>query len=432
MQIEAASGVVLLAAALLALWMANSPWREAYDGILHTRFTVEFGAFHLEESIQHLINDGLMAIFFFVVALEIKRELVLGDLRDRRVAALPVLAALGGMLLPALIYTAVNLGDPVTSRGWGIPMATDIAFALGVLSLLGDRVPSAAKLFLLAVAIADDLGAIAVIALFYTGDLDLRFLGLGVVALGTVWLAGQAGIRSHVFYVPAGLVVWYLILESGVHATIAGVALGFLTPARPMYPVREFDRMARMILDTYPATDDTPDDREKADHEARMLAEISRESVAPLVRHEHRLNQWSSFVIIPLFAFANAGISFAELRITEALLTPVALGVAFGLVVGKSLGISLFAWLAVRSKVAVLPASMTWRHVSGVAVISGIGFTVALFITVLAFPDPVPADQAKVGIFAGSLVAGLIGVGILLTDRRMTKPPGTGVAVDRV
>lgn len=414
MQIEASSGVVLLVAAILAVWWANSAFRETYRTFLDTPFSLSFGSFHLEESLHHLINDGLMVIFFFVVGLEIKRELVLGELRDRKAAALPVMAALGGMIFPALIYVAFNLGDPGAMRGWGVPMATDIAFSVGVLSLLGRRVPTGAKVFLLALAIADDLGGILVIAIFYTSDLHFVWLGAGLVGLTLVWVAGRVGIRGYVFYLPAAAAIWYCFLESGVHTTVAGVVLGFLTPARPMYPVEEFDRKARLILDTYPATDDNPEDRDHADHEALMLSEISRESVAPLVRSELRVAKWSSFLIIPLFALANAGVSFDGTRIGEALTTRVALGVGFGLVAGKTIGITLFTWIAVRLGLGRLPRETGWRHIVATAATAGIGFTVSLFITVLAYTDETLANDAKVGIFAGSIVAGAVGAILFL------------------
>jgi NhaA family Na+:H+ antiporter len=418
-RIEAASGIVLLVAAVAAMVWANSAWSSDYFEILETRLTVEFGPFHLDETFLHLINDGLMAIFFFVVGLEIKRQLVLGDLRDRKAAALPVMAALGGMILPAGIYLLLNLdAGEVALRGWGIPMATDIAFAVGVLALLGSKVPSAAKLFLLALAIADDIGAITVIAVFYTEDLHLGYLAFAVGGLVLARVANLVHIRSLVFYVPLGLVVWFLTLESGVHATLAGVALGFLTPARPMYPAEEFDRRARAILDTFPLEPDTPEAREHADHEAILLSDISAEAVSPLSRLEHRLQTWSSFVVVPLFALANAGVDFRGVDIVAALTSSVALGVATGLVVGKIAGITLFSFIAVRTGMGRLPAGTSWSQVIGLAAVAGIGFTVALFVAGLAFDDPAVNDLAKVGIFSGSLVAGVIGATILARSKR--------------
>jgi NhaA family Na+:H+ antiporter len=409
MDLEAASGVLMLIAAVAAVIWANSAAHELYESILHTEFLLEFGPFELEESLGHLISDGLMAVFFFVVGLEIKRELVLGELRNPRDAALPVLAAVGGMVTPALIYVAFTAANPDALSGWAVPVATDIAFALGVLSLLGRRVPPAAKLFLLALAIADDLGGILVIALFFTREIDAVAIGLAFSGLALVWLLTRVGVRSEVIYIPLGLLIWYFFLESGVHATLAGVALGFLTPARPMYGVGEFDDRVRKVLDRFPDSTESYDDREIADHEALLLAQVSRESVAPLNRWEHALAPWVSFLVVPLFALANAGVRF-EGSILDRLFSNVALGVGIGLVVGKVIGIMTFSWLAVRFGLSRLPVGVTWRHMLGVSATAGIGFTVALFITALAFTDQVLTDDAKVGIFAGSIVAGLLGV----------------------
>jgi len=417
-QIEASSGMVLLLAAVAALIWANSPWSETYFSLLEEHLSIELFAFHLDESVLHLINDGLMAVFFFVVGLEIKRELVLGDLRDPKAAALPVLAAVGGMALPALIYFAFNAGT-AASHGWGIPMATDIAFAIGVVALLGSRVPPGAKLFLLAVAIADDIGAIVVIALFYTADLKAGYLAASIVALIIVWIAGRVNVRAMSFYLPMALVVWYLTLESGVHATLAGVALAFLTPANPLYQAREFDQRARAILDEYPIEDDTdPHAQEHADHEALVLSEIATESVAPLNRMEHRLVVWSSFVIVPIFALANAGVDFRAVSIGAALTSDIALGVAAGLVLGKIVGITAASYAAVQLRLGKLPPGTSWSHVVGLSAVAGIGFTVSLFVAGLAFADPQFTDLAKVGIFSGSLVAGIIGTLILSRARR--------------
>ena len=287
-RIEASSGLVLLLAAITALLWANSVWSDTYFGLLEEHLRVDFLGFGFDESLLHLINDGLMAIFFFVVGLEIKRELVLGDLRDPRAAALPVLAALGGMALPALFYLALNTGTDAV-QGWGIPMATDIAFAVGIVALLGSRVPSGAKLFLLAVAIADDIGAIAVIAIFYTTDLATGYLAAAVVGLLLVWIAGRINVRAMWFYVPMGFVIWYLTLRSGIHATLAGVTLGFLTPANPLYRPSDFDQRARAILDQYPHDVADRHAQEHADHETLLLSEIANEAVSPLNRMERRL-----------------------------------------------------------------------------------------------------------------------------------------------
>jgi NhaA family Na+:H+ antiporter len=416
-QIEASSGIVLLIAAVVALIWANSPWSESYFSILEQHLTVEFAGFHFDESVLHLINDGLMTIFFFVVGLEIKRELVLGDLRDPRAAALPVMAALGGMVFPALIYFALNAGTEA-SHGWGIPMATDIAFAVGVVVLLGSRVPPGAKLFLLAIAIVDDIGAIVVIAIFYTSEVNSVYLAAAIAGLALVWVASRIHIRAMWFYIPMGFIIWYLMLESGVHATLAGVALGFLTPTNPYYQPREFDRQARAILDEYPVEETAdPSAQEHADHEALLLSSVATEAVAPLTRLEHKLVTWSSFVIVPIFALANAGIDFREIDIGDALTSSVALGVAGGLVIGKFVGISLASLGAIRLGLGKLPPGTTWGHVLGLAAVSGIGFSVALFVAGVAFDDPAVTEVSKVGIFAGSLIAGAVGAVILSRSR---------------
>jgi len=419
-RVEAASGIVLLIAAVAALVWAHRAYSDTYFSILDERISIEIAGFHLNESVLEIVNDGLMAIFFFVVGLEIKRELVLGDLRDPRAAALPVMAALGGMIFPALIYIFLNVGASGEAiRGWGIPMATDIAFALGIVALLGSRVPSGAKLFLLAVAITDDIGAIAVIAIFYTDELNAGYLAAAIIGLITVWIANKVGIRSLTFYVPVALVIWYLTLESGVHATLAGVALAFLTPARPHYSAEELDEKTRTILDAYPGEVNNHHDQEHADHEALLVAEIARESVSPLNRMELSLVAWSSFLIVPIFALANAGVNFREIGFSEAMGSTIALGVTAGLVAGKLLGITGFTWLAVRLNIGKLPAGTGWAHIVGLAAVAGVGFTVSLFIAELAFTDPHLTDLAKVGIFAGSAIAGVIGVVTLL----VAKPP---------
>ena len=417
-RVEASSGIVLLVAAIAAILWANSAFSDTYFEIFDTLLTIEFFDFHFEESVREFINDGLMAIFFFVVGLEIKRELVTGDLRDPKAAALPVMAALGGMIVPAAIYVMINAqtgGEAV--QGWGIPMATDIAFAVGIVAMLGSRVPTGAKLFLLALAITDDIGAIAVIAIFYTDELNVGFFALALGGLALVWISLKVGIRSLTFYLPVALLIWFFTLESGVHATLAGVALGFLTPARPFYKPPEFDERVRTILDQYPVEVDGVRAQEHADHEALLLSDIATESVSPLNRFEHKLVRWSSFLIIPLFALANAGIDFRSTSFSEAMTSTVALGVAAGLVVGKTLGITIFTFAAVRLGMGRLPAGTTWTHVFGLAAIAGIGFTVSLFIAGLAFSDPHLVDLAKVGIFSGSVVAGIVGAVILLTIR---------------
>ncbi len=436
-QVAAASGVVLVVAAVVAMLWANLPifgdsyavfWKE-------TSLELHFGPIHLKEDLKHIVNDGLMTIFFFVVGLEIKRELVLGELRDPRKAALPVVAALGGMAIPALIYVVLNAGDAAALRGWGVPMATDIAFSLGVLALLGSKMPVGVRLFLLAVAIADDIGAILVIALFYTSDLRLGYLAIGLAALGIIAVGARVNIRSHVFYLPIAVVAWYGFLESGVHATIAGVILGFLTPSSPLYGPYELDRSARQIIADPPLPPAESDDsqpaeyvraeHELAEYEARQLFDVARESISPLSRLEHLLYKWSAFVIVPIFALANAGVRVVGIDVAAAATSSVALGVALGLVLGKAIGVTGFSWLVVRLGLGRLPAGVGWRHMLGTAMLAGIGFTVALFIAELAFDDPSIVDLSKIGIFTGSIVAAILGYLLLRSTPDQTQPSET-------
>ncbi len=410
-RVEASSGVVLIVAAVLALAWANlGMFGDSYERFWSAHFEFTLGPIHLQETLKELVNDGLMVIFFFVVGLEIKRELVLGELRDPRKATLPAMAALGGMAFPALIYVAFNLNTGGEAlNGWGIPMATDIAFSLGVLALLSSRVPIGAKLFLLALAIVDDIGAIAVIAIFYTSDLSFAYLALGLAGIVAISVATNVNIRTNALYIPLGVIVWYAFLESGVHATIAGVILGLLAPARPLYTPAEFDATARRVLDYYPADSSSERTRELAEHEARLIAEVARESISPLQRAEHALHNWSSYVIVPIFALANAGVRLVGLDIGEAVASPVSLGVIFGLIVGKTAGVSLFSWIAIKTGLGSMPRGLRWNHLIGVSILAGIGFTVALFITELAFTDPIHTDEAKIAIFIASIVAGIVG-----------------------
>ncbi len=410
--VEASGGIVLLVAAVVALVWANAPFGETYESFWGTEIDFTFGPLHLTESLRDFVNDGLMAIFFLVVGMEIKRELAVGELRELRTAALPAIAAIGGMVLPALLYVLIA-GGGEAGRGWGIPMATDIAFSVGVVALLGARVPVGAKVFLLALAIVDDIGAIAVIAVFYTEDLAIWWLTAAIAGLVAIRLATRIGVRWVGFYVVVGFLTWFCMLESGVHATLAGVAIGLLTPARPLYSDSEYLLRARWIIGQYEMDRRDPRGPERVDDRALNLAHVATESVSPLARQEAAIHPWSSFLIVPLFALANAGVRFAGVDLLATVTSAVSLGVTAGLVVGKFVGITLATVIAVRLGLGKLPRRTTWTHVVGVAGLAGIGFTVSLFITGLAFTDPVIADQAKVGIFLGSTVAGLLGYAIL-------------------
>jgi NhaA family Na+:H+ antiporter len=409
-----AGAFVLMGAAVVALIWAGSGAGDAYFALLKRTFAVGFtDAPLIEKSLQYWINDGLMGVFFFLVGLEIKRELLLGELASLRKAAFPGIAALGGMVVPASVYLALNAGTP-GERGWGVPMATDIAFALGVLSLLGNRVPAAVKVFLTALAIVDDIGAVLVIAIFYTDQVSLVALTLGVVAFAGALGMNVAGIRNTLAYFVLGTTCWFFFLESGVHATVAALMMAFAVPAKtridgPMLLDRlaiYMDRLRKRGL---------PDRKTIAQPEQQALVERLGETVnhasSPLIRLEHDLVGPVTFVVLPVFALANAGVR-VEAGVGSAFASPIALGIIGGLVFGKSLGVLLFAWLAVALGLADKPAEVSWRHVAGAAMLSGIGFTMALFIAGLAFP-PEDLDTAKVGILAGSLVAGLSGFALL-------------------
>jgi Na+:H+ antiporter, NhaA family len=411
---EQAGGILLLAAAVAALVWANSPWRASYDAVRHTQLTIGIGNWSLAEDLQHWVNDALMALFFLVVGLEIKRELTTGELRQPRAAALPAIAALGGMAVPALLYLAINSSGEA-ARGWGIPMATDIAFALGVLALVGRGLPASLKSFLLALAIVDDIGAILVIAVFYSGSIAVLPLLAAAGLLALILVLQRLQVRWTVVYVLLGVGVWLATFQSGVHATIAGVALGLATPAVP------FQRPRAVSLEAHRVADDTVDDPEPPDADAHHwlhLAGLTREAVSPLARLEHLLHPWTSWVVIPVFALANAGVAISSSTLGEALGSGVALGVVVGLVVGKTAGVTLFTWLATRTGITRLPDGVRWRHLLGVAALAGIGFTVSLFVTSLAFQTPAVQDAAKVGILAASLLAGLVGALLLTRSQR--------------
>lgn len=423
LRIEAAGGILLVVATIVALVWANSPWSASYNDILDTHITIAVGdIIHLDESVLHWINDALMAIFFFVVGLEIKRELVVGELRDPRAAALPAIAAIGGMVVPAGIYILFNSSGPEFD-GWGIPMATDIAFAIGVVSLLGNRVPSAMKVFLLTLAIVDDIGAIAVIAIFYTDDFSSGWFLLAMLAIGVVLLMRIAKIWWIPAYVVVGFFVWLAVFESGIHATIAGVVLGLLTPAVPLKPESEEQDVDDVIRRAVRGDASAPVVR-RANFELK-------EQVSVVERLEDVLHPFSSYFIIPVFALANAGVALSGDTLSDAVTSPVTLGVAAGLVVGKILGVSLATFIAVRSGIATLPRAATWTHVFGLSAMAGIGFTVSLFITGLAFDDPF-ADQARIGILVASAIAAVIGSLILLQAKEVVEieiddPVPTGV-----
>lgn len=385
-KLESFAGLVLMGSALLALVVSNSPLSGLYDAFLSTRFSIELGELALSKPLLLWINDGLMAVFFFLVGLEIKRELIEGELNSADKATLPVIAAIGGIAIPASIYFAVNWNSPSTIDGWAIPAATDIAFALGVLMLLGNRVPAALKVMLLAIAIIDDLGAILIIALFYTGNLSLTMLGIAVAGLLALVALNVSGVRKIAPYILIGVLVWVCVLKSGIHATLAGVAIALLIPITSG----------------------------KGDEEV--------EELSPLKKLEHDLHPWVAYLVLPLFAFANAGVSFEGLTVDD-MLTTVTIGIALGLLVGKPLGIMGASFIAVKSGLARLPEGLGWRHVGGVSVLAGIGFTMSLFIGTLAFDDGGLLNEVRIGVLGGSVISALLGFFLL---RSLTKAPAGG------
>ena len=408
---QTTTGLVLMFMTVLALILANTPLTEAYVHFFHTTVNLSVGSWHIEHTIHHWINDGLMAVFFFIIGLEIKREILVGELSDLKVATLPILSAIGGMVLPALIYYSINAGGDGAS-GWGIPMATDIAFAISALVLLGKRVSPALVTFLVALAIVDDLGAVLVIAIFYTDQINMIPLSLSGLSFIIMLILNRVGIHMILPYFITGLFMWFFMLESGVHATIAGVIAAMAIPSKPRQTPIDFTNHTRNLLDEYDnypvATDHMMHEKQKA-----ILLNISDRIDAvgtPSSRLEHDLHLPVSLVVIPLFALANAGISINFSSISETIVSPVSLGIIAGLILGKVLGIAGVAWLAVKMGMAKLPENSTMSQIFGVAFLGGIGFTMSIFVADLAFlGNDILIFQAKVGILAASLFAGLFG-----------------------
>jgi NhaA family Na+:H+ antiporter len=405
------AGVLFLVSMIALLW-ANSPWSASYFNICQQIISLDLGFISLTKPLRHWINDGLMAIFFFEVGLEIKRELVGGELASPRRAALPVLAACGGMLAPALIFTAFA-GDTPWHHGWGIPVATDIAFSLGVYGLVARRLAPELRIFLLAVAVADDIGAVLVIALFYTESFSLSALVASALVFGAVLFLRALGYRPILGYVVVGIIFWLAVLKSGVHATIAGVILGLLTPARPLISKPDFLTRLSGLRDQMAG-----ESEEESERHLGQLEILVRETEAPLSRLERLLQPWNAFFVMPVFALVNAGIKLDMGAVREAVLHPAAQGIFFGLLVGKPVGIVLSSFLGVKLGFCELPRGVDWRSMVSVAFLAGIGFTVSLFVTSLAFVDESIAAIAKVGVFAGSSLAAMIAVALFLADRR--------------
>jgi NhaA family Na+:H+ antiporter len=411
---EASGGILLIICTAIALAWANSPFADSYHHLWHTYLSIDVGGLGLNYSLHHWINDGLMVIFFFVVGLEIKRELLVGELSSIKKASLPIAAALGGMIFPALIYTIFNFGSEGAS-GWGIPMATDIAFVVGILALLGKRVPLALKIFILALAIVDDIGAVLVIAIFYTSEIS--FISL-MIAAGLVLLLvamNKMGVRNLLLYTLVGVALWLAFLKSGIHATVAGVLLAFTIPASARINTKKFtDETDSLIKDFNNA----------GEHGEHVLTNEERLSIVdqienncekiltPLQRFEHGLHPWVSFLIMPVFALANAGVSIGS-GLVSAISNPISIGIISGLFIGKQIGIFSFSYLAVKLKLASEPEGVSWKKIYAASLLAGIGFTMSLFIANLAFISPELLNISKVGILSGSLLSGIVGFIIL-------------------
>jgi Na+:H+ antiporter, NhaA family len=411
-RIEAAGGILLMASTIAALLWANSSWAASYYSLWDAHTTIGFGKFALTETRQEWINDGLMAIFFFLVGLEIKREVLIGELSSLRQAAFPLISAIGGAVLPALIYVGVA-HDPQGIKGWAIPMATDIAFVLGVLAILGSRVPVTLKIFVTALAIADDLIAVLVIAIFYTERIQMLYLAGGLLVFGLSFGANFLGVRKPIVYAILGIFLWYAMLKSGVHATVAGVLLAFTIPSNTTIDRGSFLEQCRSLLRRFEGAAEGSSEAHSALHAMHKKLELVE---SPLHRIEHALHPWVSFAIMPLFAFSNAGVQILG-NVAAAMRHPVSLGVALGLFVGKPLGIWSSAWMSTRFGLASPPAELSWRALFGAAWLSGIGFTMSLFIGTLAFGEGYLLSMSKIGILVASIGAGVCGCLFLLRPK---------------
>jgi len=418
LQAEAAGGIIMMGAAVLALVVANSAMAGAYDNFWHRYAGLSAGGWALELSLHHWVNDGLMAIFFFLVGLEIKRELLFGELASPRRAALPVIAAAGGAIVPALVYVAFNAGGAY-AQGWGVPMATDIAFAVTVLALLGSRAPLWLKSFVTALAIADDIMAVLVIAIFYSGALDLAAIAWATGCAFVLAGLNLGRVMRPAPYVLVGILMWYFVLQSGIHATIAGVVTAAFIPAslgRAAERLRDSALEVRGLAGELTHAEEPREAWEVVDEREAELEDIVQAVIsqsAPLYRLEHAIHPWSAFVILPIFAFANAGIEVSLSGLGSTLATPLALGVMLGLFVGKQVGITGAAWLAVRLGAGSLPLGARWSQIWGGAALAGIGFTMSIFIAALAFPDPHTLQVAKLAVVVGSLASAAAGILLL-------------------
>ncbi len=426
-RIEASGGILLLIATISALAWVNSPWSDSYQELWQTKITIGPSGFDLSKAAILWVNDGLMAVFFFVVGLEIKREVLFGQLSSTRAAALPIFAAVGGMAVPALIYVFFNIGGPGID-GWGIPMATDIAFALGILALIGSRAPLSLKIFLTALAIVDDLGAVLVIAIFFTDQLGI--VSLGIAALFAILLFGAnfVGIRNPLVYFLLAFGLWVAFLKSGVHPTLAGVIAAMAIPSTKLADDRQLhERLQNLTVQFGSIVHDQKEKIEKRRKQViHELESATAHAGSPLSRLEHTLHPWVAFAIMPIFALANAGLQIDSSTI-GALDNRISLGVIAGLAVGKPIGVVLFTWIAVRTGIASVPAGLSWRAITAGGFLAGIGFTMSLFISKLALEHTAEIDVAKAGILIASVISALIGSAILVLNfrsKQITQPDG--------
>jgi len=413
---QVASSVLLLAATVIALIWANSNIAETYHSFWHTKISLVFGEFHINKSLVHWINDGLMALFFFTVGLEIKRELLVGELASPKKALLPVIAALGGMLVPGLIYISFNLGSS-NLDGWGIPMATDIAFALGAVAIFGRKLPVNLRIFLAAFAIADDLGAVLVIAIFYTKEIVWFYVFVCVMLTFCLAIANLLWIRWTLVYAALGLAIWFFVLGSGIHPTVAGIIVSLFIPARGRYDTDRFLQNVDQIMAKFKCEDQSCGYsillNQEHMHAVHALELACHDVETPLQRMMHFLHPWVAFTILPFFALSNTGLNFHGVNFSEVAVHTVSLGIFFGLVFGKPLGVMLFSYIAVKTGAASLPKDVRWSHILGSAMLGGIGFTMSLFIADLSFSTSQILNYAKMAILSGSLLSAVIGITFL-------------------
>ena len=418
---EVSSGILLLFASLTAIIWANSTIAETYHHILHADISISVGDYHLSRTFAHWINDGFMTLFFFTVGLEIKREILAGELSSPKLAMFPIIAAIGGMIVPGLIYMAFNHGTPYAG-GWGIPVATDIAFSLGALAIFGKKVPFSLRIFLTAFAIADDLGGVIIIAFFYTKGIVWKYLLISAVSVLVLALANMLWIRWIPFYVLMGFITWLAMMGSGVHPTIAGVLVALCTPVRSRYNIGRFVREVKSIMDNFRHNEEIGDYwysilmSHAPLRTVHSLASACRKVETPLQRLEHILHPWVAFLILPIFALANAGLTIEGMSLAEAVAHPVTLGIGLGLLVGKPVGVLLFSYLATKTGLASLPEGVRWSHIAGAAMLGGIGFTISLFISGLSFSSPELLNYSKLGILGGSALSGIAGILFLTYD----------------